>query len=520
MLAAAMPCAHAQSSLVTDPQRGATPTPPPPRAVPIAPSTSPAPTPAPTTAPPPPILLQPVRGVQPDTSSTPQELPTSDGNVLPAPSADPLAIDPGSDPILRLARESGDPLVFRQSIQAAVGRHPSIAEAEARRDEARAARNEARTLELPVIDMSLSYFRTVDRAFTDDPQNVLERSRPTFRTDETLRLQAPVFDFGSAKSRIAAGNRRLEASVAGIDDVSVQLALRGVDSWYRVFGYRALVGLAESFLASQTELRAAIAERVEQGVSAPGDVAQVESYIAAAQTQLAGFKRSLANAEAQYRQVIGVPAPPGLGRAPTATLVPTSRERAEADSQNIPAVEAARLNAVAAREDARAARGDALPGLGVGVDAGRYGLLENAGDYDVRASVTLTQRLFGGATQRIDQAKARARGAGATYDRIRVEAARDAAIAWSDVEALAESAAAIENNYIATRQSRDVLVERFRVSRGTLFDVLSAETNYFNVASRYIETVTELDIARYALLARTGKLLDGFGIAPARLEAR
>jgi outer membrane protein, adhesin transport system len=35
-----------------------------------------------------------------------------------------------------------------------------------------------------------------------------------------------------------------------------------------------------------------------------------------------------------------------------------------------------------------------------------------------------------------------------------------------------------------------------------------------------VETVTELDIARYALLARRGKLLEAFDIEPARLERR
>ena len=168
----------------------------------------------------------------------------------------------------------------------------------------------------------------------------------------------------------------------------------------------------------------------------------------------------------------------------------------------------------------RSVKGNALPGVTVGIDAGRYGLFENQKDFDIRGSVTLSQRLFGGATQRVDQYKARARGAQAVSDRVREDAMRDAAIAWADVRAIEQSEVAIRDNYLATRQSRDVLAERFRVSRGTLFDLLAAETNYFNVAARYVETVTELDIARYTLLARRGKLLDAFGIEPARLERK
>ena len=93
---------------------------------------------------------------------------------------------------------------------------------------------------------------------------------------------------------------------------------------------------------------------------------------------------------------------------------------------------------------------------------------------------------------------------------------RDAQIAWSDIAALTAAQGAIEANYVASRRSRDVLAERFRVARGTLFDVVVADNNFFSVAARYIQATTELDTARYALLARTGRLLATLQIEPTR----
>src|SRR3546814_18211009 len=83
------------------------------------------------------------------------------------------------------------------------------------------------------------------------------------------------------------------------------------------------------------------------------------------------------------------------------------------------------------------------------------------------SDLALTMRLGGGGPQRADQAHARARVAQAQYDGTREKAVRDAAIAWSDVDALEQEVAALRVNYISSRQSRDVLAERFRVSRGT-----------------------------------------------------
>jgi len=511
------------NSLVVDPQQGATPRPIAPTPVPAPPPLS-APSAAPaTTLPPPvsgPLVLQPLRGATPQgpVETIPGFEPRQGG--LPAPSGNPLAIDPRTDPILKLALASADANAFHEAIRTVVARNPSSAEAEARRDESVAQRNEARAQQLPTVDLSMSYFRVISRDFSNDPQNVLERSRPAYRTDGLIRLQQPIIDFGSSNNRIKAGNSRIEASGEAIDDSASQIALRGVSAWYQVFGYRALVALSAAFVDSQTALRGAIASRVKQGYAAPADAAQVESYIAAAQAQLAGFRRSLASSEAQYEALTGAPAPQGFGRAPAFDSPRISRDRAQADAEGTPAVASARLAAEAARYDVRSAKGDALPGVTAGIDAGRYGVFENSRDYDIRGSVTFSQRLGGGAVERVDQYRARARTAEAVYARVRTDAMRDAAIAWADVEALEASEAAIRDNYLATRQSRDVLAERFRVARGTLFDLLASETNYFNVAARYVETVTELDIARYTLLARRGKLLDAFGIEPARQERK
>ena len=72
--------------------------------------------------------------------------------------------------------------------------------------------------------------------------------------------------------------------------------------------------------------------------------------------------------------------------------------------------------------------------------------------------------------------------------------------------------------YIASRRSRDVTAERFRIARGTLFDVVAAEDAYFEAATAYIQALSELDAARYVLLSRMGRLLDILEVDPDRLR--
>jgi adhesin transport system outer membrane protein len=436
---------------------------------------------------------------------------------LPNPSSDPMHIDPSKDPILQLAHREAPSEQFRAVVAAAVARHPGTREAEAQTEEAEAVVDEAQERLLPSVDFNVNSYHVIAREFSNDPQNVIERSRAAHRTDATLSVQQTLFDFGASNRRVAAAGARLRAAAAEAEDRADRIALGAVASWYDVFAYRALVEVTEAFIQNQEELRAAVEERIRLGVSAPGDTARVESYLAQAQTRLAGFRRRLSNAEARYAETIGAPPPDGLERAPVAELPAMTKDAAALQAMSAPAARASQAMADSARQEARAARADRMPAIAVGVDAGRYGVFETERDYDIRGRVTLRQRLFGGTEGRVAQAEARVRSADARATRIREEAARDASIAWSDVQALEQQLVALESSYLAARRSRDVLLERFVNSRGTLFDVVAAEDTYFEAATLYIQALSELDASRYVLLSRTGRLLDALGIEPAQV---
>lgn len=126
----------------------------------------------------------------------------------------------------------------------------------------------------------------------------------------------------------------------------------------------------------------------------------------------------------------------------------------------------------------------------------------------MRAKIAISQRFLGPGRARKDQAVARADAAAARAIAVEAEAVREANIAWSDVEVMRTMMQSYESNYLAARMTRDAVVERFRVSRGTLFDVLDAEDRFFDAAASYIRALSEYDSARYVLLARSGRLLE------------
>jgi len=434
--------------------------------------------------------------------------------TLPPADSDPMKIDPKSDPLVGLVGTIGLPESFRGAVRVAVREHPALEEARAGRAEAVAARSEARAQRFPSGELNLSSFRTLSRDFSNDPQNIIERSRSRQRTDFTLSIQQPVFDFGATAERISAAGARIESAEDNVASVADQVALRAIAAWYDVFAYRSLLQIGDAYAESQKELREAVDERIKQGVSAPGDVAEVDSYLAVTAGRIASYRRQLANAEARFQELIGTPPPTDMSGSDRAVVPAYERDIVVAAAGQSPAVQAAYAEARAASKDAESVRSDNLPQLSAGIDAGRYGVFETDRDYDVRARVNLRYRLFGGRNSRANQAQARAATAEARAQRTRIEAERDALIAWSDVDSLEVARDAQQRSYVASRLSRDVLAERFRVSRGTLISVLQAEDNFFQSAAQYILSEVELETARYALMSRMGRLLPELDIQP------
>jgi outer membrane protein, adhesin transport system len=427
---------------------------------------------------------------------------------LPRPSGDPMAIDLDTDPIIAVERETAAVETFQSLMSAALERHPAISEAKAGADEADAARDLTRAAQLPSGDVSFSSARTLARDFSSDPNNIIERSRRKQRTDAIASIQQPLFDFGASALRTSAAKARINAAAARVDATVDEIGLRAVASWYDVFAFRALAELGDSFAADQEKLGQSVEARITQGLSPRSDRARVTSFMASADSQRARIARSLASAEARFAELFGVAPPADLRRAPYPNLPILSRNAAELRAASAAVVRAADADATAGQREAKAARADILPTVTAGIDAGRYGVFETDNDYDIRARLTLRYRLFGGGDARAEQFSARARSDRARADRVREEARRDAAIAWADVNALTDQLGALRSSYVASRQSRDAIAERFRVARGSLFDLLAAEQSYFETAASYLQAITDLDTARYVLLARTGGLAD------------
>lgn len=437
--------------------------------------------------------------------------------VQPAPSmASPMEIDFSSDPILSLSRRPRDPARFMALVEAAVLRAPSLAEAEAGRADAKASLRQVRAGYLPTIDLSFSRERSLSSRISNDPLNIIERLRGRGRTDAIASANQTLVDFGATRARVRAAGARLTAADAEIARVNDDVILQAISIWLDVDNFRMLEALATQLAERQAGLAKAIDLRVGQGASAPAEQVRVQAYLASTALTIARYSRDRQAAEARFEDVFGQPAPGDLTAVPRAPFEVLSRLDLEGAIEALPMIRAARADADAAGQDARALRADNLPSITATLDAGRYGVYETPGDYDIRARVTVRKRLFGTGLGRADQGLARAIQAQAKLSALRNEAVRNAQIAQSDVLALNNVLSAAALSYQAARQLRDVQRVRFSLVKGAVFDLISAEEAYSQAAEAYVSALNESESAGYVLLARRGDLAKAIDLQTSR----
>lgn len=432
--------------------------------------------------------------------------------VLPPPSGQPQAIDFAGDPLLRFVHAADAPQPFLDAVGHAVERHPAVAAAIADQQATQAIRTQVRAGLFPHVDVQLLGQRALARSFADRTA-VVESLQPKARSDAVVTGDQLLFDFGATGNRIAAADDRITAARADIDRVAVDTAIRAVAAWYDVLAYQTLTDLGDAILARQRAILADVRDRARQGVGPAGDIARTEAVVADSEAERSRYERLLGSARSRYQEAFGTDPAPRLTRTVPPPSTAASLVAAQGLAHQTPAVKAALARAEAARRDARAARADGLPRLSAAINGSRYSVF-TGGDYEVRGTMVLRQSLFAGGRQRgiIDEAAARQRSAAFTADRIAGEGERDAAIAFTDLAALTRTAVSLETAYVANRRARDTYVEQFRVSRGSLIELLRAERDYFNAATALLQGVTEADVARYTLLARTGELLPAIGV--------
>jgi outer membrane protein len=255
-------------------------------------------------------------------------------------------------------------------------------------------------------------------------------------------------------------------------------------------------------------------DRFTAGEVTRTDVAQAESRLAAGRSQLSLAESNYVTAQAQYQQVIGVPAPPRLApAAPVDRLSPRTLDGAIARGRTEhPLITTATYNVDIAVQQVKVAEGALYPTLSaVGSVQKTYGSTASLSVLEtLSASVgaQLSVPIYQGGSEysTIRQAKETLGQRRLDLDTARDQVQSTVTQAWGQLEAAKAQINATQAQVTAAEVALNGVREEARVGQRTTLDVLNAQQDLVNARVALVTAQRDRVVASYTVLAATGAL--------------
>lgn len=331
-----------------------------------------------------------------------------------------------------------------------------------------------------------------------------------FRTENSTR-QAESQVFGSRES---------------LRNVEQNTLFNAAQSYMNVLRDTAILDLQRNNVEVLEEQLRQTRDRFNVGEVTRTDVAQAESRLAAARSQVSGAESNLQASIATYRQVVGVePRQLAPGR-PVDRLVPRALASAvQIGLEEHPAIISA-LHAVDAAElQVKITEGELAPTIGLVGSVGQNYDSQISINQNFSASVLgqISVPIYNGGEvyARVRQAKETA-----GQRRIEAEATRDqvrAAVisSWGSLEAAKANVQAAQAQVAASEVALTGVREEARVGQRTTLDVLNQQQELLNARVNLITAQRDRVVASYSVVQSIGRLTSKtLGLAVAQYSAK
>ena len=411
-------------------------------------------------------------------------------------------------PAAYLVSAQESPETFGAAIRRAIGRHPSFHAQAANLDESDAMRRRARSALYPQLSTQLRGDYSITRDFAAGTDNVVESLRPREQFTAGVSASQLIFDGGATIARIrsarATDDEYRNALMTRIND----LAISALTAYHDVAAHQALLAFSEALIRRHEEILADVKERERLGAGSKADVTRAVARLAAAKVKHFDIQESKRIADIRYEEFFGE-APGRLARPLLdAPDIQTRSETVAVALGENPEIAAAAARADARQADLQAAKSARMPELRLSVDAVKYDVFDSSDDFDVRAGVNVNYNIFTGGARAADiaVAKSRARREKFNEEQVRQDVAREAAMAFERLDGADSRLGSLADALVAHDETRKLVLERYRLSRGDLIDVLQAENDYYEAGVAFVIGLSGRDMAGYSLMEQTGDL--------------
>ncbi|MCF8707023.1 TolC family outer membrane protein [Rhizorhapis sp. SPR117] len=336
---------------------------------------------------------------------------------------------------------------------------------------------------------------------------------PTRFVQGGVTLSVPIYRGGAVANSMKAAKARVEAGQADLRGTEASIFSATVAAYMDVIRDSAIVGLNQSNVRALEVNLEATKDRFEVGDLTRTDIAQSESRLAVARSDLRAAEARLISSRETYVQLVG-DTPDDLQPPPPLPNLPTSPNMAvDIAVNNNPDIAAAKKARQAAAYEVNVARATRMPTVSATADGGYVDYLNTLDSTFAQhattatAGVTATFPLFQGGYPAALTRQAQARESQSIEQTLEVERSvvAQTRAAYASYQA---ANAVIESSQVAVDAS-SLSLEGVRaentVGTRTILDILNAEQEYLNAQVTLVSARRDAYVAGFSLLAAMGQ---------------
>lgn len=362
----------------------------------------------------------------------------------------------------------------------------------------------------PGLDLSAAY--------TENLQTSSSAS-PTRQAAGKLNFDVPLYQGGAVRNAIRAADSRVDAGQASLRGTESSVFSEVVAAYMDVLRDEAIVGLNRNQVKVLKTNLDATRDRFEVGDLTRTDIAQSESRLALAQSQLEGAESNLISSRERYIQLVG-DEPDNLQQPPPLPNLPQTPDLAvETALASNPDLIAAKKNQDAARFDVGSAKAARLPRVSLVADKSYANFLNSLRSFipgfntsqmseNASAGVQVTLPLYQGGAPSAQVRQAQARSSQAIEQVIATERSVIAQTrsAFASFRASNAVIASSEAAVAATALSLEGVRAENTVGNRSILDILNAEQEYLNAQVQLVSARRNAYVAGFSLLAAMGQV--------------
>lgn len=426
--------------------------------------------------------------------------------------------------LLTVSPAMAEQFSINDALRQAMQTNPGVGEASANRRATESELRQTQSTLLPQVRIDASYG---PEKFDQSPGFIAPNlAVPTTGSgpwrngsQESVVVRQLLFDGFTSIHEVWRQTARVNAAAARVKERTELIALDAAEAYVDVVRYMRLVSLGEQNVANHEKIFANVNSRFSGGRAGEGDLEQSRERVENARAALAEFRRSLEDARAKYRKVVGVE-PYNLRFPGPLRGMPGSRDESLAVALRFNStISAAQSDVDAAKHAFKSTDGLFTPKFYLEGRATHY---DNAFPYvsnpgtpavtheDYSGKVVMSWDVFRGGQDAWNRSEKAERFTEATmrHARLQRDAYESIDKAWNARTVTQTRISALASQLQADRKTIAAFQKEYELGQRSLIDLLNAQNQFFNASVSLTSARAVVVFADYQLLAAMGTLIE------------